>query len=211
MSKERVGSLARSGAIDPATTLVWRQGLKDWMTLGESGILAEIGSIPQVAPVQASNNPYQVSERTRNALDEPRQGAMIEYPGYGRLRYFLITMVFTILCYAIAAAIGFAMYGSKPNIGVVVLVVIAVFSAMLAGSIYIGVQRLKNLGMSGLALFWMFVPFMNMWLGWRMIACPPGYEDHRTLDTPAKVITGIWIGSMVLAFAAGILGNLAQH
>ena len=51
---------------------------------------------------------------------------------------------------------------------------------MFAACLFVAYQRVKNLGMSGWALLWTLVPFMNVWIGWRMIACPAGYEDHRT-------------------------------
>lgn len=55
-----------------------------------------------------------------------------------------------------------------------------------------------------------FVPFMNIWITWRMFACPSGYDDHRTLDTPAKVISGIIGGLLGLGILANILGVVLQ-
>ena len=91
-------------------------------------------------------------------------------------------------------------------IGMVVIVLL-----LIGGSVSIALQRLKNLGMSGWAMLWTLVPFMNLWIGWRMIACPAGYEDHRSLDTPAKVITGLWIGMVVLSFAMNIIAAVMGH
>jgi hypothetical protein len=65
--------------------------------------------------------------------------------------------------------------------------------------------------MSGWAMLWSLVPIMNLWIGWRMIACPAGYEDHRQLDTAAKVITGIWVGSVVLSIILNIFAVIAQR
>jgi len=48
---------------------------------------------------------------------------------------------------------------------------------------------------------------MNIWIGWRMMACPEGYEDHRTLDTPGKVLSGIWIALMVLAIGSSLVSQ----
>jgi uncharacterized membrane protein YhaH (DUF805 family) len=75
----------------------------------------------------------------------------------------------------------------------------------MIATLYVGAQRTKNLGMSGAAILWTFVPIMNLWIGWRMIACPEGYEDHRTLDVPGKVISGLWIGMIVLAIGSSFI------
>lgn len=211
VTPQQIGALVKAGAIDPATALVWREGLTDWKTLAESGLLAETGAIAPVAASPAFNNPYLVTERTRNALAETRYNATLEYPGYGRLRYFLSIFVTMIVFYAILLALVFAMFGSKGSGGGIAAGTVLIVLLMIGGSVYIALQRLKNLGMSGWAILWTLVPFMNLWIGWRMIACPAGYEDHRTLDTPAKVITGLWIGMMVLSFAVNIIAAVMGH
>jgi uncharacterized membrane protein YhaH (DUF805 family) len=208
VSAQQIGALAKSGALDPASTLVWRDGLADWKTLAESGILAETAAMSPIAANPVSENPYLVTERTRNTLGESSYSAPVEYPGYGRLRYFLSIMVVTVVFYAILFAVVFAMFRSSGSGGTVVGVVLLIALLMLVVTIYIGLQRLKNLGMSGWAILWTLVPIMNLWIGWRMVACPAGYEHHRTMDTPAKVITGLWVGMIVLSVAANILAVL---
>jgi len=211
VTPQQIGALVKAGAIDPATALVWREGLTDWKSLAESGLLAETGAIAPAPAVPAFNNPYHVTERTRNALDQPRQAAVPEYPGYNRLRYFLSILVLMVVFYAILGAIMFTMISSKSSGVVVGLAMVVIVLLMMGGSIYIGVQRLLNLGMSGWAILWTLVPFMNIWIGWRMIACPAGYEHHRTMDTPAKVITGLWIGMIVLSFVVNILAAVMSQ
>lgn len=210
VTPQQIMALVKAGTLDPATAHVWREGLPDWKILGESGILAEMAASAPAAAIPAFANPYVVTERTRNSLDERRYDAPVEYPGYGRLRYFLSIFVTMIVFYAILLAVVFAMFSSK-GVGGAVIGMVVIVLLMVGGSIYIGLQRLKNLGMSGWAMLWTLVPFMNLWIGWRMLACPAGYEDHRTLDTPAKVITGIWIGSVVLSVVMNIIVAVAQR
>jgi hypothetical protein len=210
VTSQQIVALVKAGTLDPATTHVWREGLPDWKTLGESGILAETGAVTPAAANPAFNNPYAVTERTRNALDDTRYSAPLEYPGYGRLRYFLSIFVTMIVFYAILIAVVFAMFSSKAGGGAAIIGMVVIVLLMVAGSIYIALQRLKNLGMSGWAMLWTLVPFMNLWIGWRMLACPAGYEEHRTLDTAAKVITGIWIGLVALSVVVNIIAAVAQ-
>lgn len=211
LTAQQIGGLVKAGSLDPATTMVWREGLADWKTLDESGLLAEMGTIAPVVASPAINNPYHVSERTRNSVAQSRPDAPIEHPGYGRLRYFLSLFVTTIVFYGILFAVIFARLSSNdgPGAGLGIVMVLIVL-LMVGSSLYFGVQRLRNLGMSGWAMLWSLVPFMNVWIAWRMIACPAGYEHHRVLDTAAKVITGLWLGMVGLAIVANIIGAVAQ-
>ena len=115
--------------------------------------------------------------------------------------------------YAIMFAVIFAALGSGGGEGAggaIMIVILVLGLGVMAGSFYTAYQRVKNLGMSGLALLWTLVPIMNMWIGWRMFACPAGYEDHRTLDTAGKVISGIVIGLVALMIVSNIIVAVSQ-
>jgi uncharacterized membrane protein YhaH (DUF805 family) len=212
VTSQQIQALAKAGSLDPATGMVWREGLPDWITLGDSGLLAETGSVPPVAVSPNITNPYHVSERTRNSVAEKGSDSSVDYPGYGRLRYFLSLLVTTIVFYAILFAVVFAILSGKNGSGgAPALVMGLLFLLVVVSNLYFGVQRLKNLGMSGWAMLWSLVPIMNVWIYWRMAACPAGYEHHRVLDTPAKVITGLAIGMMGLSVIGTLIGELANR
>ena len=208
VTPEQIQALVQAGQIDPATTHVWREGLEDWKTLGDSGLLSvSASSVPQVPPALAKN-PYLASEQIAQATGHP----MI-YPGFGRLMYFLMNLVITVVFYAILFVVMFAAWGTSGSDATGAVIGIGFFVTglvMVIASLIIAYRRVKNLGMSGWALLWSLVPFMNIWIGWRMIACPAGYENHRTLDTPGKVITGIMIGLIGLAVVANIVAVVMQ-
>lgn len=116
-----------------------------------------------------------------------------------------------IVFYAIFFVIIFATFGMKVESGVGMAIgVLLVALRFVAASLFLGVKRVTNLGMSGWAVLWSLVPFMNIWIHWRMMACPAGYEDHRTLDTAGKVISGLWIAVLALGFLAPLIGGLAR-
>ena len=205
MSAEQIKGLFKAGILNSTSTMVWREGLSDWKPLAESGLLEEIETNTPVAADSSFTNPYLSTKTTRNAFETERAYVPLEYPGYGRLRYFLTLLILTFVFYAILIAAIFAMFSSKNGMGGGSAgVIVIIFLLMFGGSIYVGLQRLKNLGMSGWALLWSLVPIMNLWIGWRMLACPAGYEEHRQLDTAAKVITAIWIGFVVLSIIVNI-------
>lgn len=214
VTQQQIEALVRAGQLDPAVTHVWHEGLANWQTFEESGLIVETAAIPspRVAP-SAGGSPYLAPREP--IYSTVRQGYEVEaqYPGYGRLRFFLTLMAVTVVLYAIMFIAIFAAFsgGAEGGAGAAISVtVILLMLGMVAGSLYIYRQRVINLGMSGWAVLWTFVPFLNIWIGWRMIACPAGYEHHRTLDTAGKVISGIFIGFFALAIIANILAAFLQ-
>ncbi len=118
------------------------------------------------------------------------------YPGFRRLPYFLASIGLQVV-YLIGIA-AFAASESVAALGAVVLV-------MLAGAIYIGIQRLKNIGDNPFWILGIIVPLLNLYVGVRMLAMPEGYADHKTMDTAAKWILGIFVGLFVVGIAAAVI------
>lgn len=205
----QIVALVNASILDPAATQVWREGLADWIPLNQSPVFEESGSMPApaIAPVKsvAPVSPYTVSPNALAASRASRPDMPLEYPGIGRLAYFLATVGFGIVFYAILFVIVFAALGTNggAGMGIGMLFVVLLF---VAATLFLGAKRITNLGMSSVAVLWSFVPIMNIWIHWRMIACPAGYEDHRTLDTTGKVISGLWVGILALGFLAPLIG-----
>lgn len=149
----------------------------------------------------ASDNPYAAP---RSSVAPRRVSSQVDnkaYPGIRRLPYFLISIGINIFAGLLDIAV-FPLVGSVLGFG---------------AGMYLMAQRLRNLGYSPLLLLWFLgalIPFLNIivllylaLLGIRCLACPEGYADHKTLDTPAKIIVGIilslFVLGMVMAFALG--------
>jgi uncharacterized membrane protein YhaH (DUF805 family) len=233
VTAQQIAALVKDRTLSTTDLMVWRDGLPEWQFWKDSGIQEEAPIIPPpslspsipspslstaslatpslstITPVHSvATNPYLLSERNQNALSKTLPDNNFGYNGYGRLRYFLTIMIMTVLFYGISFAIIFGLSASNSMSPLTVaLVTLVLMGGFTVASLYVGALRTRNLGMSGWAVLWTFVPIMNFWIGWRMIACPEGYEDHRTLDTPAKVITGVWIGLILLAFVGSALGS----
>lgn len=207
VTQQQIKALVESGHLDPAATLCWREGMTDWIALPESDLLAPVVQAP-VTVGRVMYNPYVPPKHAPKGTEVEQ----LEYPGFGRLAYIGWTFLITVVCYAVLFAVVFAMLkGSSDGIGLGGFVVLVIFAVAVVGSMYIGVKRVQNLGMSGWAILWSLVPFMNIWIGWRMMACPAGYEHHRTLDTAGKVVTGIFIGLIALSFVANIIAAMSQN
>ena len=94
------------------------------------------------------------------------------------------------------------------SMGLMALYMVGVFALLLglcAASIWIHVLRFRNQGSSGLWALGVFVPIFGIYASLRALAFPEGYEDHRSLDTPAKLLIGLWLGAFLLGMLAAIL------
>lgn len=145
-----------------------------------------------------------------NAYEPPAAeldtGAAIDYPGFQRLPYFLGSIAVQV----VAMVLQFLLIGSlntdgaSPGAGMGAGLGL-VFLLTFAGAIYLTVQRLRNIGAHWGWVFGLIVPFLNIYVAWRCLACPEGYADHKQLDTAGKVITGLFIGIFVLGIGAAVL------
>lgn len=234
VTAQQIAALVKDRTLSTTDLMVWRDGLPEWQFWKDSGIQKEAPiiappslspsipapslstpspsapSLSTTAPVQSvGTNPYLLSERNQSALSKALPDNNSGYSGYGRLRYFLSSMVVTLGFYGLLFAIMFGLYKASSSTSplVVGLITMLLMGGFMTGMFYIGVQRVRNLGMSGWAVLWTLVPIMSIWIGWRMIACPEGYEDHRTLDTPAKIISGLWVGFILLAIVGSAFGS----
>ena len=116
------------------------------------------------------------------------------YAGLRRLPFFGWSVLLSIIYMA----------GIMASTEVPMLALVCV-GVMLIGSLYLYVLRFRNQGSSGFWALGMFVPLLNLYTGLRAIAFPEGYADHRTLDTPAKILIGLWLAAFLLGIAAAIL------
>lgn len=117
-----------------------------------------------------------------------------EYGGIGRLAYFGLSFLVGIVNNLLQFAL---MMAEQPAMVLVVILVAIVVSC------YIVYLRLQNLGYSGWWVLGFIVPILNILVGLRCLAAPEGYADHKTLDTPGKVIIGLFLG--LIAFAVLML------
>lgn len=116
-----------------------------------------------------------------------------EYPGMRRLPYFGWSLVIQFVYYALLAMSGESM-----------AMIMLALAAVMGGSTYLLVQRLRNTGSNGWWAALILVPLVNIYIGLKALAFPEGYDDHKQLDTPAKVIMTLFLGFIVLGVVAAI-------
>jgi uncharacterized membrane protein YhaH (DUF805 family) len=112
-------------------------------------------------------------------------------------------------------------YGFLLNVGVQVIqsiaaaadapvVVLLTLPVSIIGAMALAYQRCLNIGMNPWWCLGLIVPLLNIFVGLRCIAYPEGYEDHKTLDTPAKVIIGLFIAMFVLIILLVVFAVMAS-
>jgi hypothetical protein len=65
-------------------------------------------------------------------------------------------------------------------------------------------MRFRNLGMNRAWFFGLFAPILNLWIWFRIFACPEGYAEHRKLDGIGWILAFIYWVSVLLAAAATV-------
>ena len=204
---------AVNSELRPRTDMVWTHGMDAWKPAGEiEGLFEKRGGS---AEKEAFAPP---ADRYVPPKGESVEEVMLREGGWGgaRRRSFLFVAVFFPLLWNVALPIAASMLTKELGPEIVnYLVIIGAFLPPVV-AIYVGMLRLVNLGMSRWWILAHFVPFLNLWLGYRTCACPAGYAWHRKLDGIGVFLAIVYwllvlIGLLALAaFAAMMAGAIGD-
>lgn len=197
---------AKEASLNPRLDMVWTKGMDEWKPAGDiEGLFKrraapEPPEIPSAAPT--ADSPYQSPAEQSVEEQMVQQGG---WPGAGRRSYLLVTLIFPFVWgFAIAAGVPFLttqfgpeiMKFAMPGLSLLPLVVI----------IFIALKRLVNLGMSRWWFLGNFVPFLNLWVGYRCFACPGGYAFHKKLDGAGIFLAIVyWLLMAVAVLSIGLV------
>lgn len=201
---------AKDASLNPRLDMVWTKGMDEWKPAGDiEGLFKrraapEPPEIPSLAPT--ADSPYQPPQEESVEEQMVKQGG---WPGARRRSYLLLTVVFPLLWgFATAAGAPFLtsefgpeiMKFAKPGLSLVPLLVI----------VFISLKRLVNLGMSRWWYLGNFVPFLNLWVGYRCFACPAGYAFHKKLDSAGVFLAIVYwlLGLVVLVAIVAVIAVL---
>ncbi len=127
--------------------------------------------------------------------DEERPQSKTERRGFGRGRY-----IFTLALFSAATFLITPLLRNLDTYWVTqggCLVALFVYY-------YITLARLKNLGMNRWWALGQFVPLLNLWIGFRLFACPEGYATSRKQDGAGVALAVFYwlvVALVVAAFA----------
>ncbi len=193
------------GELNPRLDMLWKEGMADWVPAGEVEGLFEKNptTLPSTEP---STGLPDECPRARMIVDN-------RWPGATRSSYLIITLLFPVF-WTIALQYGIEALAGRlePDLLVQLHFWLGFVPVLLA--LIIVLKRFQNLVMSRAWVLGLPVPFLNLWLGYRLTACPPGYAAHKKLDGAGWLLAILYwlliiavIGSV--SYAAFILNQPA--
>lgn len=194
---------AAEGELHPRQDMVWCAGMETWKPAGEIEGLFE-RKAPEVRESLAPPaDPYRAQSMESVEETMLREG---EWPGARRRSYLFAVLLFPLLWQFI---ITFAAPSLTTQFGTEITGIIVLGGSFvpLVVSIWYGLARLANLGMSRWWFLGNFVPILNFWVGFRCFACPSGYAYHKKLDGAGIFLAIVYwmiLAIVLLAVAAVI-------
>lgn len=203
---ERVGpvgfdyllELAQNGKLDPRADLVWSSGLNDWEPAGE------VAGLFEKRPVDARPSSIDASDAfASTGIHEPVPLMKSQWAGTGRMGYLMgVSVIPAALMVGWQFAVPvLAKYTPENLAGYLPLAVFPLVALMVLATL---AKRFQNLGMTGWWVLGLMIPFLNLWLGYRLLACPAGYAKVKTLDGIGKVLAFLYWGSFLAGIGLGV-------
>lgn len=194
--------MAREGKLDPRNDLVWSAGFDDWEPAGHVEGLFERRAVRKEGESMEGGDAF-----ARTGTYEPVPIPKAVFPGTGRIGYL---MGMAVMPAALVTGWYFVIPFLKPEVPEAYAVYLPLVAPPLALLMALATQvkRFRNLGMSGWWLFGLLVPVLNLWLGFRSLACPAGYAKQRKLDVPGRLVAVLYwvviLGGAGVAVATGV-------
>jgi hypothetical protein len=189
---------AIEAGLNPRLDMVWTHGMPEWKPAGEIDGLFERRSAPEALEGQPSADPYRPPEHESS---EEIMGQEGEWPG-ARRRRFLFTIIAVTLLLNLAIPLVTPLLQQQFGSELAGMIMIGVMILMVVIIIHVSLQRLVNLGMSRWWYLANFVPFLNLWVGYRSFACPAGYAYHKKLDGAGVFLAIVYWGMFLLTLLA---------
>ncbi len=197
--------MAKNGVLNPRLDLVWKNGMAEWQLASEMNGLFECS-----APLEKERESLAPKAETFTSSSHgavaTSMGAASDWPGARRRSFLFMGMIFPIL-WKLALEAGdkhlTALMG--PEMMKVAGVWLPLLPLVLL--LFVLINRFRNLGMSPLWILAGWIPFINMWLGYRTFACPAGYAYHKKLDGIGILLAILyWLFWILLVLAIAAVG-----
>jgi hypothetical protein len=174
---------AERGGLSPKLDVVWKKGMKGWIPAGQ---------------VEGLFEPNETAGE-----DEEESISGEEWPGAGRAALILVCFIFPVF-WGFCLGLGMAYLQGKVASDALMLGGVGLGLVPIVLAITALLMRFRNLGMNRAWFFGLFAPILNLWIGFRIFACPEGYAEHRKLDGIGWILAFIYWVSVLLAAAATV-------
>jgi uncharacterized membrane protein YhaH (DUF805 family) len=203
------------GELDLAKDLVWKEGMANWTPVGQMREVFQVAGEPVPQP-EPEPEPEPAPKPSPEPEPEPAKKQAIQQPapqpeireekknfeaevdGANRMHYFLGVYVFPIVWMFILSLVLTALGSESGLAGFLALVgVLVPFVVVLV----VVLKRFTNLAMSRWWILGNLVPLLNLWVGYRLFACPAGYGAGRKMDAIGIFLAILYWLSLIAAVA----------
>lgn len=193
--------MAADLSLDPRLDMLWKEGMEMWKPAGEVDGLFERRNVI-VTPPRAMMVPvvHQPTRRPQALLDRNAS-----WPGVRRPLFLFGSVLFPFAWYYFVTVAG---PNLSKELGPVMMGVMLPFAPVVPVLLvtHLGLQRLANVGMSRWWMLAVFVPILNLWLGYRCLVCPAGYAYHKKLDSAGVILAILYVSLAMLVGLALVAG-----
>lgn len=206
---------AERGELNPRLDMVWKAGMEEWKPAGDLDAIFEKNKEAEKKEVAGSSfssaQPKESEKDKKEDKKKERKKHEGRWGGASRSTFIFLCYIFPIIWF-FGVAYGATFLKGKLDDNVLGMGTMVLFFVPLLICLVVMLQRFRNLGMTRAWFLGLIVPILNWWLGYRLIACPEGYADHKKLDGIGWVLAILyWLPfvGMILAgvFAAVVLTN----
>lgn len=199
--------------LHPGKEMVWNESLPNWLPLAEAkdefDLSTALIAAPAVPTAPAAKTHPATHTKTEPSLQQDFEPVDLselglsastpEWPGAPRRHYLFAVLALPILWGILFTALASTFSADTRdilNFGGSLLILIITIAYTL--------KRLTNLDMSRWWFLGNFVPIVNLWIGYRCFACPPGYANHGKMDK-AGIILAIVYWLSLIALVLGLV------
>lgn len=203
-------AMAADSSLDPRLDMVWKQGSDDWKPAGRIDGLFERQNLPVETPEASAPSAGSWVLSHGQSKPVPRKDG--PWSGTHRLGLFLGVVVFPFAWQFALAAAGPVLTQRFDPLMMGKILSAAAFVPLVV-LVCLGLGRLANLGMSRWWSLAVFAPLLNLWLGYRCFACPPGYGQHKKMDGAGiamAILYGIALLTALSLLAAAIAPGMGM-
>ncbi len=115
-----------------------------------------------------------------------------EYPGIGRLHYFLAQVGMIAVAIFVVTTLG----PESPAVGIMTI-------ALMVASFVLDVMRLKNIGVSQWFAFLRYLPFGRLLLGFGLLSAQTGWVETKRFDRAGVsilIVEAMLVGLMLFMY-----------
>lgn len=179
ISQSEFDALVATGTIR-SDTLVWQEGMDDWLPYGRAGGAEAASALPPRAPVQGAQDPAREDANTFVGALKDGFARYVDFKTRStRSQYWWWTLWMILLSFAAAVIDGMLTLGDSGPVNLLVSL------ATLLPSLAVGIRRLHDIGRSGWWFLIVFVPIVG-WIVLIVFYCTKTQEQANQWGMPPR-------------------------